>query len=434
MTGDDGFARLLRAEWTKLRTVPRWGLTLLAAVALTLLIAVLSASGDMHKGGGGPEAPPGAPRKFELRDLPAGGTVTARVAALTADRAWAKAGLIVRRGDQRHGPHVAIMVTQGHGVRMQSGGENRAAGSGGAPRWLRLTRAGTTVTGYVSADGRTWQRAGRFTVGGLTGTVQAGLFVASPDDVKVVRQFGGESISGQPTGDGNRAFFDNAAMTPAPAAPWPAGRIELAGGGDIGPDRFAGDETRRALSGTLIGQAAIIALAVLFVSAEYRRGMIRTTFLASPRRGRVLAAKAVVLGAVAAAAGLAAGFGSFLLGGGNLPPLSDGAALRALLGTGLLFGVIALFALGIGALVRHGAAAITIALVLLLAPYIVATGLPVSAAVWLGRLTPAAGFAVQQTIERYDTAIGPWAGLGVLCCYAAAALGAAAWRLRATDA
>jgi hypothetical protein len=45
-----------------------------------------------------------------------------------------------------------------------------------------------------------------------------------------------------------------------------------------------------------------------------------------------------------------------------------------------------------------------------------------------------AGLAIQQTRLRFDTAIGPWAGLGVLCGYAAVALVAALWLLRRRDA
>ena len=48
----------------------------------------------------------------------------------------------------------------------------------------------------------------------------------------------------------------------------------------------------------------MIALGALFITAEYRRGMIRTTFAASPHRGRVLAAKAIVIGTVTFVAGL----------------------------------------------------------------------------------------------------------------------------------
>ena len=50
------------------------------------------------------------------------------------------------------------MVTGGHGVRMQGDYTQDTPGLAGAvsaasPRWLRLTRAGDTVTGYDSADG-----------------------------------------------------------------------------------------------------------------------------------------------------------------------------------------------------------------------------------------------------------------------------------------
>ena len=45
------------------------------------------------------------------------------------------------------------------------------------------------------------------------------------------------------------------------------------------------------------GLIAVVVVAAMFITAEYRRGLIRITLAASPRRGRVLAAKAVVIGA-----------------------------------------------------------------------------------------------------------------------------------------
>ena len=59
------------------------------------------------------------------------------------------------------------------------------------------------------------------------------------------------------------------------------------------------------LIGAFVGMLVLIVLATLFITGEYRRGLIRTTFTASPRRGQVLAAKALVLGAVTFVAGLA---------------------------------------------------------------------------------------------------------------------------------
>ena len=60
------------------------------------------------------------------------------------------------------------------------------------------------------------------------------------------------------------------------------------------------------LVGAFAGLIAVVVVGTMFITAEYRRGLIRTTFAASPRRGRVLAAKAIVIGAVTFAAGLAA--------------------------------------------------------------------------------------------------------------------------------
>ncbi len=191
----------------------------------------------------------------------------------------------------------------------------------------------------------------------------------------------------------------------------------------------------------LLGLLAVVALAVLYVTSEYKRGMIQLTFAASPRRGRVLAAKALVLGAATLAAGLVASFGAYLLAtpilrahGLHPGSLSEGPVLRAVAGTAALLAVVAVFALGVATILRRSVAAVAVVLMVLLVPQIVATGLPLSVAAWLDRLTPAAGFAIQQTVWRYDTAIGPWAGFGVLCAYTAVVLALAGRRLRRGDA
>ena len=81
----------------------------------------------------------------------------------------------------------------------------------------------------------------------------------------------------------------------------------MTGSGDIAP--ATGRPRRRSgtlLAGTFAGLIALVVIGVLFITTEYRRGLIRTTLTASPRRGRVLAAKAVVLGGVTFVAGLVA--------------------------------------------------------------------------------------------------------------------------------
>ena len=76
----------------------------------------------------------------------------------------------------------------------------------------------------------------------------------------------------------------------------------MTGSGDIAPipaGKSAGGPQPISgyLAGTFAGLIALIVVATMFMTAEYRRGLIRITLAASPRRGRVLAAKAIVIGA-----------------------------------------------------------------------------------------------------------------------------------------
>jgi ABC-type transport system involved in multi-copper enzyme maturation permease subunit len=199
----------------------------------------------------------------------------------------------------------------------------------------------------------------------------------------------------------------------------------------------------------------LIVVATMFITAEYRRGLIRTTLAASPRRGRGLVAKAVVLGWVAFVAGLAAAVVAVPLGerilranGGHLDPVSSLTQVRVVAGTAALLAVAAVLALAVGALLRRSAAAVTAVIVAMVLPYVlaVASVLPAGAAGWLLRLTPAAAFAIQQSLHQYPQVtaayaplagyfpLAPWAGFAVLCGYAALALGLAALLLRRRDA
>jgi ABC-type transport system involved in multi-copper enzyme maturation permease subunit len=207
-----------------------------------------------------------------------------------------------------------------------------------------------------------------------------------------------------------------------------------------------------ALIGVIAGLMALIAVGVLFATSEYRRGMIRTTFVATPRRGRVLAAKAIVLGATSFVVGLVGAVGSFLLAIPVLrrqgfvapafprPALTDGSVLRALLLTAAFMAGVAVVGLGIGMLLRHSAAAITITVLLVLAPLIVGIILPGASPKWLMYTTPAGGMATQRarpptiTLAEPWALIGPWAGIGAVAAWVALALGLAWWQLRKRDA
>jgi ABC-type transport system involved in multi-copper enzyme maturation permease subunit len=508
--GRDGFAQLLHAEWTKLRTVRGWLIGLLVAAALIVGVGMLAAAGS-HASActiqpGNPHgvchsipAPPTGPGgeavtdqfSFVHQPLTGDGTITVRVTSLTglisSDtgsalpglQPWAKAGLIIKANTSQGSAYAAMMVTGSHGVRWQYDYTHDSAGIPGSvstasPRWLRLTCTGDTVSGYDSLDGTHWTKVGSARLAGLPATVPAGLFATSPDYEQTSQHVGGgESGTGGPTQATARfdqlsspAHWSANAWTSTQIGGSGAGRptqisdtTTVSGSGDIAPQVSGGPNPGRGLDRTLIGTfaglIALIVVAALFVTTEYRRGLIRTTLTASARRGRVLAAKTLVVGAITFVVGLIAAaiavpLGQHLLrsNGNVVYPTSTSTEVRMIVGTAALLAVAAVGALALGTALRRGAGAVTVVIVALVLPYIlaVASVLPVGAGQWLLRLTPAAAFAVQQSVIQYPQVAGdytptngyyplaPWAGFGVLCGYTAIAVLAAAVVLRRRDA
>ncbi|MEN3356314.1 MAG: hypothetical protein V7637_296 [Mycobacteriales bacterium] len=506
-TGRDGFRHLLRAEWTKFRTVRGWVIGMAVSGLVTVLFGLLAASAthsscDAPPGqtcGSGPIGPAGQPVTdtfyFVHQTLTGDGSITARVTALSGIitypqsnpdaivpgvEPWTKAGIIVKDNTNQGSPYAAVMVTGGHGVRMQYNYAHDTAGGPGlvaaaSPRWLRLTRTGDTLTGYESTDGRRWTTVGTARLTGLATTVQTGLFVTSPGDVQVQQGLGSGAARHHTQAT---AVFDQVSLHGQAAGRWsgdgvggangtdlerdhPAGMTRsggtftVTGSGDIAPVDDPGRDIERALIGVFAGLIAMIVVATLFVTAEYRRGMIRTTLAASPHRGQVLAAKAVVIGSVTFVAGLLATAVTVPLServlranGAHFFPVATLTELRVIAGTAALLAAAAVLALAVGASTRRSAAVVTAVIVAVILPYFLAvtSAVPTAAAEWLLRITPAAAFAIQQSVPPYPQVSGaytpsngyfplaPWAGFAVLCGYTALALGVAALRLRRRDA
>ena len=133
------------------------------------------------------------------------------------------------------------------------------------------------------------------------------------------------------------------------------------------------------LAGTVAGLIAVIVVATMFMTAEYRRGLIRTTLAVSPDRGRVLAAKAIVIGAAAFVTGLAAAAGTVIVAtemahasGYSMFPVTWPTELRLIAGTAALVAVAAVLALAVGTIVRRSAAAVMIVIVTIVVPYFLA--------------------------------------------------------------
>lgn len=508
--GRGGFAPVLRAHWTKFRTVRGWVVAVVVAAMVTVLLGVLAATGTSTSCGGGPvpAACPAIPvgpdgeavadrMYFFHRPLAGDGAITVRVASMTGiitypppdhDKIisglapWAKAGIIIKDGIRPGSAYAALMVTGHHGVRMQHDFTHDTAGPAGGARWLRLTRTGDSITGDASADGTHWTRVGRARLSRLPATVQVGLFVTSPGDLTVGHAGLGGSIE-QVRFTQATAAFDHVGLTGTAAgtAAWTGTDVEhdpvltdweryhrrngvvesggtytVTGSGDVAPlGAEGGIRVESTLTGTVIGLMVLIVVAVMFVTAEYRRGLIRTTLLAAPRRGRVLAAMSTVIGSVAFTAGLAAAGVAVPLcthilraNGNQVRPVAVLTELRIIAGTAALLAAASVLALALGALFRRAVPAVAAATVLVVVPYVLATSsvVPDGIARWLMRITPAAGFAIRQSVPPYAHVLGhyvpaagyyplpPWAGLTVLCGYAALALALAARRLRRSDA
>jgi ABC-2 type transport system permease protein len=209
------------------------------------------------------------------------------------------------------------------------------------------------------------------------------------------------------------------------------------------------DPAKVSLTGIYLGQAVVAIVAVTAVSGEYSTGMMRLTLAATPRRWRVLAAKAAVVGTATLAAGAVAALasvlaGSVLLARHGIDPahgyealsLGRGAVLRATAGSVLYLGLIALLGLGVAAMIRDSAVAIGAVLGLLYLFPIVTNfvGNP-NAQRHLDQLSPmTAGLYIQATTNLSTLPLTPWQGLGVLAAWAAAALLAGGLLLRFRDA
>ena len=220
-----------------------------------------------------------------------------------------------------------------------------------------------------------------------------------------------------------------------------AGAVAIAVAVGVNTEDAAADLTNNALAGISLGLLLVGVLGVLAMTGEHSSGMIRATLAAVPNRPLVLAAKAAVFGALALAAGEAAAFVAFFAGGAALPAgvpaptLGQPGVLRAVVLGGAGYCLIGLIGVGLGAVIRHTPAAIA---VLVGGVYVLAQ-LVAGFATWIMAWLPIAIVANSLSVVRpvgdgQIRFLSPWAGLGVLCLYAAAALGAGAFLLARRDA
>jgi hypothetical protein len=486
------FPTLVRAELTKLRTVRRWMLALAGFVALTVGFGLLSTAGSRSDANEHPAfvVGPGGVAVFDdlyfvHGSLQGDATVVAHVTEQAASHPWARAGLMIKQGTDSGAPYVSIWASPGHGIRFDHDFKpSITAPSGGPDPWLRLDRRDATISTFTSPDGQTWRQAGTATIDDRGAPLEVGLFVSSPPNTKIRRSAAQTVESDEATVAD--ATFDRVVVEPPTATrmdTWAGQAIQragaihkvappatdstvaaaggtlerrgdvyhLTGSGAIGPAEPPDDGVQAALFGTVFGLMAVISVAVLFATSEYKHGVVNASFRATPRRRRVFAARAAALtGAVfllALATGVVAYFVTrpSLRRSGLRPPAFaltsfwDPNTQRAVLGNALFVTALAVLGFALGTLWRRSAPAVAAVFALGVLPLFAAVVLP-AAADWILRLTPAGGVAIQRAkptthlLAEPWSALNPWLAIIVTCTYACVAAAMAARQIERRDA
>ncbi len=137
---------------------------------------------------------------YVYQPLNGNGTLIARVTSQTNTSANAKAGIMFKQSTTAGSPYILIAVAPGGGIKVQYL-FNGSVGGGTYPApntWMKLTRAGTRFTAYVSADGVTWTQVVSKTLA-ISTNATAGFYVCSHKATAL-----------------GTATFDNASFAPGP--------------------------------------------------------------------------------------------------------------------------------------------------------------------------------------------------------------------------
>lgn len=192
--------------------------------------------------------------------------------------------------------------------------------------------------------------------------------------------------------------------------------------------------------GLFFGQMIIAILGVISVTGEYSTGMMKSTLTAVPRRLPALAGKMIVMFVATFLVGVISAVGSYyvatlMLAGVDISAdLFDPLMLQAVFGGALYLALIAVFAQGIGAILRSSAGGIALALgTLLVLPVI----LSMIGADWTADVSPYllsnAGAEIFFT-SGYSVIEHWWQNLLITLAWVAASVGVAGLLLKNRDA
>ncbi|MFD5449563.1 ABC transporter permease [Streptomyces sp. NPDC003470] len=192
-------------------------------------------------------------------------------------------------------------------------------------------------------------------------------------------------------------------------------------------DRLSFDPTYISFAGMSLGQLAMIVFGVLVVANEYSTGMIRTSLAAVPQRATFLFSKIAVATGLALVVAMITSFVTFFLGQAMLGDLKasigDPGVLRAVIGGGLYMTLIAVFSMGVAAMLRSPMLSLGILMPFFFLISNILGNVDVTKKV--GQFLPdQAGSKIMQVVTPIDddTPYGPWGGLGIMALWVVAAL------------
>lgn len=206
-------------------------------------------------------------------------------------------------------------------------------------------------------------------------------------------------------------------------------------------ERATFDPTATSFSSLQFGQLAMIVFGVLVVSTEYSTGMIKTSLAAVPNRTRFLLGKMAVATGLALAVGLVTSFVSFFLTQAFLGDFGIGIGeehvLRAVVGAGVYMALLAVFCMGVAAMLRSSVAAISILIPFFLILSNVLMGFEATRTV--GQYLPSnAGSRIMLVVPNAfgtpEAPFGAWVGLGIMVLWVIAAVIGGLLTLRKRDA
>lgn len=187
-------------------------------------------------------------------------------------------------------------------------------------------------------------------------------------------------------------------------------------------------------------------LGVLAITSEYASGLILSSLAAVPARTPMLAAKALVVASLGFSVGALSAFGGGVIaavsfGDGGLGAFAEPTVLISLLGNALYLTFAAMLALGIGALLRTSAGAISVVVVLLFVVTIAFQVLMMTGWEWLPAVSQWMPVELGNTLSNwavteaeYRGSVSYWGALGGLAAWATLALVPAAVLLKMRDA